>query len=604
MGRNRTTICKRIIRLVLLFVSFVAFGLAFGHNQRASAAFVDMPGLDVHLWYTANGNDTPIISLKSTSGPLIYMHSLNVDKYKDLVAHYEVTNNTGKTQGVEPILDLPMWSYYPDRGYPTSLIFDSSRTGELKGATENNQGGGQFNLFYSYDKSTYVPTLDSSKTLYAVMYNSKPSVYTNLVNKASISVSVPLKLITDDYPWDQPSRVPFAGISDMTFHDPYNEFQSRAIWITPYRSPQVKDFTSADYNTLINSDKYNGITMLLNDQTGQQSTRYSVPIEEPDHTKATVDSITPTNTPGEYTVTYTYNGVTKSVKATTTNKSYLDGNDFTVNYGSNWDSQKFNGLTKHLDASGNAVTPLSKDVTISSIKVNGQTVNSVDTSNAGATYEVTYSINGASKTVKVTVGNRGATPVTPTHPVNPNPITPGNNNWNPTTPNKGDGSTGLPNYAAVKGSAVYSVKKIYMYKHATFKKSQRIAMYPKVKRINRPMFVIVGYDRSNGGALRYKVRDVNHGTKNAGKVGYITASRKYVLNVYYKTMPKNNKITVISKNGVHAYKNKNLTGKTKSYKKGTRLKVKKLIKHNLTTRYQLSNGYYVTANKKLVIHEN
>jgi hypothetical protein len=82
-------------------------------------------------------------------------------------------------------------------------------------------------------------------------------------------------------------------------------------------------------------------------------------------------------------------------------------------------------------------------------------------------------------------------------------------NWNPTTPNKGDGSTGLPNYAGVKGTAVYSVKKIYMYKHATFKKLQRIATYPKVKRINRYMFVIVGYDRSNGCALRYKVGEVN-----------------------------------------------------------------------------------------------
>ncbi|EHO45245.1 DUF5776 domain-containing protein [Lentilactobacillus kisonensis] len=42
----------------------------------------------------------------------------------------------------------------------------------------------------------------------------------------------------------------------------------------------------------------------------------------------------------------------------------------------------------------------------------------------------------------------------------------------------------------------------------------------------------------------------------------------------------------------------------KSYKKGTHLSVKKLVKHNLTTRYQLSNGTYVTANKKLVIQGN
>ncbi|WP_404819111.1 DUF5776 domain-containing protein [Lentilactobacillus parakefiri] len=29
-----------------------------------------------------------------------------------------------------------------------------------------------------------------------------------------------------------------------------------------------------------------------------------------------------------------------------------------------------------------------------------------------------------------------------------------------------------------------------------------------------------------------------------------------------------------------------------------------MVKHNLTTRYQLTNGYYVTANKKLIIQGN
>lgn len=593
---------KKLCQSLLIGFSVLAFGLVVGQNQRVSA-FVDMPGLDVHLWYTANGNDTPIISLKSTDGPLTYMHSLNVDKYKDLVAHYSVTNNTGKTQGVEPIFCLPMWSYYPDRGYPTSLIFDSSRASEIKTATENNEGGGEFNLFYGYVKGEWMPTLDFSRTLYGFMYNSKPYVYTNLVDKASVSVSAPLKLITDNYTWDRPSNVPFAGISDMTYHDPFGELQSRAIWITPYKSPQVQNFTSTDYNSLMNADKYNGIKLLLKDQIGQNSTRYSVPIEETDHTKATVDSITPTSTPGEYTVTYTYDGVTKSTTATTTNKSYLDGNDLTIEYGSNWNSQKFNGLTKHNDASGNSITPLAKDVTVSSIKLNGQTVNSVDTTNAGAVYEVTYSVNGASTTVKVKVGQRGVTPSTPSNPTPVTPTNPTNDNWNPSKPSDLNG-TGVPNYAEAKGAAIYSVKKIYMYKHATFKKSQRIATYPKAKRVNRHMFVIIGFARSNGNALRYKVRDVNHHTKTAGKVGYITANKKYVQNVYYKTMPKDKRIIVISKKGVKEYKNANLTRKVKSYKAGKQLRVKKLVKHNLTTRYQLSNGHYVTANKKLVIHNH
>ncbi|MCT3396930.1 hypothetical protein EFP86_10675 [Lentilactobacillus hilgardii] len=118
------------------------------------------------------------------------------------------------------------------------------------------------------------------------------------------------------------------------------------------------------------------------------------------------------------------------------------------------------------------------------------------------------------------------------------------------------------------------------------------------------MFVVTGYKRTSNGTLRYKVRDVNHGRKTAGKKGYITASRKYVAPVYYASIPKSKKITVIAKKGVNAYKSANLTGKAKHYKKGVRLTVKNLVKHNLTTRYQLSNGKYVTANKKLIIAGN
>ncbi|KRK86959.1 hypothetical protein FD17_GL001544 [Lentilactobacillus sunkii DSM 19904] len=225
----------------------------------------------------------------------------------------------------------------------------------------------------------------------------------------------------------------------------------------------------------------------------------------------------------------------------------------------------------------------------------------------GTPADQTITVKYAAKSV--TPNNKGGGVITVTPIVTNNNGSKGTTSGNTTgntvsttiTQKTENNSTGLPNYAVVKGTAVYSTKKIYMYKHATFKKSQRIATYSKVKRVNRHMFVVIGYAHSNSGALRYKVRDVNHGKKTAGKVGYITANRKYVVNVYYKTMPKNNKITVISKTGVHAYKNKNLTGKAKTYKKGSHLKVKKIVKHNLTTRYQLSNGYYVTANKKLVI---
>ncbi|MFT8735558.1 MAG: BspA family leucine-rich repeat surface protein [Lentilactobacillus hilgardii] len=178
------------------------------------------------------------------------------------------------------------------------------------------------------------------------------------------------------------------------------------------------------------------------------------------------------------------------------------------------------------------------------------------------------------------VYHKNVTPSTPGTPTNP-----GNNNSQTVTSSTGPSSsstsssstpttttpkpsTSVGSNIAVKGEAVYATKKIGLYKSTNFKKSQRIAWYPKQKRVNRPMFVVTGYKQTANGTLRYKVRDVNHDRKTDGKTGYITASRKYVVPVYYASVPKAKKITVISKKGVNAYKSANLTGKVKHYKKG------------------------------------
>lgn len=203
--------------------------------------------------------------------------------------------------------------------------------------------------------------------------------------------------------------------------------------------------------------------------------------------------------------------------------------------------------------------------------------------NNGSNTTPTSSSSSSSAT---TSSSRSSTTAPTTEPVTPTTIESGN---------KG---------IAAKGAAVYATKGIYLYKNANFNKNQRIAKYPKAKRVNRPMFVVTGYAYTKNGTLRYKVRDVNHGTKTANKRGYITANKKYVVNVYYSSMPKNKKTTVIATKGANAYKRVNLTSKVKHYKKGVRLTVKKIVKHNLTTRYQLSNGNYITANKKFIIQGN
>lgn len=150
-----------------------------------------------------------------------------------------------------------------------------------------------------------------------------------------------------------------------------------------------------------------------------------------------------------------------------------------------------------------------------------------------------------------------------------------------------------------KKSAIYGLKTLYLYQKPTFKQNQRIVKYTKAKRTQRPMFVVTGYARSNAGLLRYLVKDVNHNSKTAGKTGYITARTDFVGPVYYQKAAK--RIKVLSKSGINAYRNLNLTGKVKTVKQGKTLKVIAIKRHNLTTRFVLQNGQYITANKKLVM---
>lgn len=253
-------------------------------------------------------------------------------------------------------------------------------------------------------------------------------------------------------------------------------------------------------------------------------------------------------------------------------------------------------LVHYVDENGN---PIASDTIL-----NGQNGTNYSTSPqtiAGYTFDhVIGNSSGAygSATTVITYAYKKNSPQSTTNPIS----TASNTVTSSTTPTNEQATpkSVQPNYAQTKRGVIYATKGIYMYRNATFKKSQRIAAYPKTVRTHRPMFTVIGYGRSNNGALRFKVRDVNY----RGRIGYITANKQYVANVYYSTMPKNKKITVIAEHGVHAYKNKALTGKTKTYKKGTHLTVKELIKHNLTTRYQLSNGSFVTANKKLIIQGN
>ena len=175
------------------------------------------------------------------------------------------------------------------------------------------------------------------------------------------------------------------------------------------------------------------------------------------------------------------------------------------------------------------------------------------------------------------------------------------------------------------GKRVTAIKKIGLYKTATFSKKSRIVWYKKMPRSRQPEFVVIGTAHSKGGRLRYKVRDVNKNSKTYGLVGYITARKAYVQETYYLSRArsktsytlktkitkghfvltkgkklKNMTITVINPHGINAYKTAKRTGKVAHYKQGKQLKIKRVVHYKLTTRFQLTNGKYITANKQWV----
>ncbi len=149
-----------------------------------------------------------------------------------------------------------------------------------------------------------------------------------------------------------------------------------------------------------------------------------------------------------------------------------------------------------------------------------------------------------------------------------------------------------------KGTVVYALKRIGLYKSVNFAKYNRLFSYAKQKRHARPMFVVTGYARSKNGQLRYRVRDVNHLSRSDGKRGYITANEQYVRPVYYQG--KHTKIRVINPRGVKGYRHQNLTGHVTTYRYGKLVRPVKIVRYHLTTRFVLKNGQYITANRKLV----
>lgn len=142
---------------------------------------------------------------------------------------------------------------------------------------------------------------------------------------------------------------------------------------------------------------------------------------------------------------------------------------------------------------------------------------------------------------------------------------------------------------AFRNFKIYAKKSFYQYKSVNFIKNNRVKKVVVKSRTTAPTFTVIGKAKSNNGVTRYKLSNGN----------YITASSKYVGPLYWQG--NHSKLYVINKHGLYEYRDANLSKKSqvKHLKLGQLVKTQKLVKHGSTTRFQLTNGHYISGNKKL-----
>lgn len=143
-------------------------------------------------------------------------------------------------------------------------------------------------------------------------------------------------------------------------------------------------------------------------------------------------------------------------------------------------------------------------------------------------------------------------------------------------------------------SVVYALTTIKLYRNSNFTKSSLIKTYPKRARVNRPMFLVISQQTNKQGHAIYRVKDMN-----SGKTGYTLSGSKYFAHAYYSA--KVTRIKVIYPKGINEYGKVNLTSKKRHVKKNASLSVRKVVNYGLSNRMQLTNGRYITANKKFIL---
>lgn len=146
--------------------------------------------------------------------------------------------------------------------------------------------------------------------------------------------------------------------------------------------------------------------------------------------------------------------------------------------------------------------------------------------------------------------------------------------------------------AAVSPFVIYGKRGFYRYSSPSFTKANRVASYVKKPMMYAPTFKVVNTKKSTNGQLRYQLSDGS----------YITTNRKFVGKLYPSGKKAPKQVYALAANGVTSYRSKKLSQSTKArrYKQGTRLAVQRAVRVGNTLRYQLKNGRYISASRKLV----
>lgn len=157
-------------------------------------------------------------------------------------------------------------------------------------------------------------------------------------------------------------------------------------------------------------------------------------------------------------------------------------------------------------------------------------------------------------------------------------------NGNETKPNPAP----LPEKQGKRPHTVYDKRGMRLHRNVSL--TSPIKSYKKQSRAKAPSFRVRGIAYDKNGKKRYKVDG-----------GYVTAGSSYVADSHFRSN-KVRQVRVLS-NRVNSYKDVKLSSnkKVRSYKKGTKLKVKRIVNYGRATRFELTNGRYITGNKQLLI---